>query len=281
MQTYFDCLPCFLTQALNACRSMQLDDRQTKRILDAVADLIREIPMQSAPPETGRHVYRIVREISGIADPYLQIKRDNTEKALSLYPVMKQMVDDAPDRLSAAVKIATAGNVIDCGVNKPYEIESEIEHIMENDFAVFDDYAFRRRLEAADRVLFIGDNAGECVFDRVLIEELAKPVTYVVRGHPIINDAVAEDAVAAGIGEVAEIVSSGTDAPGTVLSTCSDAFVALFEGADMKISKGQGNYEALSGHDGPVFFLLKAKCAVVARDLDVEEGRMIFKGQNF
>ncbi|MGM0453376.1 MAG: damage-control phosphatase ARMT1 family protein [Thermodesulfobacteriota bacterium] len=280
MQTYFDCLPCFFTQALNACRFMQLTDPETKRILDAVAERIKDIPMQSAPPETGRQVYRIIREYTRNPDPYKQVKQENTARALSLYPAMKQMVDAAEDRLLAAIKIATAGNVIDCGVNKPYEIETEIGQIMHNEFGIFDESPFRKHLHRADRVLYIGDNAGECVFDRVLIEELEKPVIYVVRSHPVINDATIEDALEAGIDRVAQIVSSGTDAPGTVLSTCTDDFLALFENSDIVISKGQGNYEALSGQDRPVFFLLKAKCGVVAADLDVREGQMVFKGPN-
>lgn len=148
--------------------------------------------------------------------------------------------------------------------------------MLENEFAVFDMDAFLAQLEKTERILYIGDNAGECVFDRVLIEQLPRPVTYVVRQAPIINDATMEDAIAAGIDRVADIVSSGTDAPGTVLSTCTSDFLDLLRQPWLKISKGQGNYEALSTGPYRVFFLLKAKCSVIARDLDVEEGQMIF-----
>ncbi|MFW6284236.1 MAG: ARMT1-like domain-containing protein, partial [Desulfosalsimonas sp.] len=106
MKTYFACMPCFLNQALRACRFMDLDDQKTRRVINAVAELIPQIPMESPPPETGREVYRIIREISGNADPYQQVKAENTANALALYPVMKQMVAAADNPLAAAVRIA-------------------------------------------------------------------------------------------------------------------------------------------------------------------------------
>ncbi|MFP4158364.1 MAG: damage-control phosphatase ARMT1 family protein [Desulfobacterales bacterium] len=278
MKTYFDCFPCFVTQALRACRLMGLDDHVTRRVLNSVAKLLQGVPMEQSPPETGRDVYRIIREESGNHDPYREIKQESTSRALSLYPVLRQMVQDSREPLAAGIKIAAAGNVIDYGVKSSHAIEAGVDSILDNEFAVFDIEPFVKCLENAERILYIGDNAGECVFDRVLIEVLGKPVTYVVRGAPVINDATRHDAVAAGIDRVADIVSSGTDAPGTVMASCSEDFLRLFEKPYLRISKGQGNYEALSDQNQPVFFLLKAKCSVVARDLDVPEGQMVFKG---
>ncbi len=278
MKTYFECFPCFLEQALRACRFMGLESGKTRGVINAVAEMIPSVPEESAPPETGRLVYRVISKISGSPDPYRGVKDKNTEGALKLYPDMKKMVDNAEDRLAAAVRIAAAGNVIDCGVSGSYSVEEEVGRILENRFAVFDIDAFRQGLEDTERILYMGDNAGECVFDRVLIEELKKPVTYVVREKPVINDATAQDAEAAGIDRVAEIVSSGTDAPGTVLSTCSREFLEMLGSPFLKISKGQGNYEALSGRIDGIFFLLKAKCHVVARDLDVPQGKFVFSG---
>lgn len=278
MKTYFECFPCFLEQALRACRFMGLDEGKTREVINAVAEMIPSVPAKSSPPETGRLVYRIISEVSGNPDPYREVKDKNTAGALKLYPEMRKMVDYAEDRLAAAVRIAAAGNVIDCGVREPYAVEEEVGRILENRFAVFDLDAFRQYSRKTERIVYIGDNAGECVFDRILIEELEKPVIYVVREQPVINDATIQDAEAAGIGKVAEIVSSGTDAPGTVLSTCNRDFLEIHERPYLKISKGQGNYEALSGQTNGIFFLLKAKCDVVARDVDVPRGQMIFKG---
>ena len=139
---------------------------------------------------------------------------------------------------------------------------------------------FEKQLKIADSVLFLGDNAGESVLDKILIEELNKPVTYVVREVPVINDVTEEDAIASGISEVAEIISSGTTAPAVILSLCNNEFIERFNNSKMIISKGQGNYEGLSDVNQPVFFLLKAKCFVIANDLNVKENDIVLKGIN-
>ena len=105
-------------------------------------------------------------------------------------------------------------------------------------------------------------------------------MTYVVRGIPIINDVTMEDAIESSIGEIAEIISSGSRAPGTILELCTEDFVRRFNEADMIISKGQGNYEGLSNVSRSVFFLLKAKCKIIANDLGVNENDIILKGIN-
>ena len=125
---------------------------------------------------------------------------------------------------------------------------------------------------------FLKDNAGEIVFDRLLIERLPPgKVTVAVRGFPVINDATLADAEGAGIHEVAEVIENGSDAPGTILDDCSESFRDRFDKADLVIAKGQGNYETLSEVDKDIYFLLKAKCPVIARDIGCQEGAMILK----
>ena len=125
--------------------------------------------------------------------------------------------------------------------------------------------------------LYLGDNAGESVFDKLLIETINKPVFYATREVPVINDVIIDDAIASGLNSVAEIISSGSPAPGIILPLCSDEFLSVFQKADMIISKGQGNYEGLSDADRNIFFLLKAKCPVIAKDLNVNVNDIILK----
>ena len=128
----------------------------------------------------------------------------------------------------------------------------------------------------AQDILYLADNAGEIVFDRLLIEQLPmQKITVVVKGFPIINDATMEDAVAAGLTEIVSVIDNGSDAPGTILEICSDAFVSRFEQADLIITKGQGNYETLSDIDKNIYFILKAKCPVIASDLGCPIGQMV------
>ena len=277
MRTYLDCIPCFFNQALRAGRIATGDETKLKRLLDEIGTMLSDIPLESTPPETGMLIYKKVREITGVFDPYKELKRESTEKALALYDSLKHKVEKSNDRLLTAIRIAIAGNVIDLGVNRNFDIEEEIDMVLKQDFAIFDYDKFKHYSDKTNEILYIGDNAGESVFDRILIEEMKKPTIYVVRAMPVINDVTYEDAVQAGIDKVASILSSGTSAPGTVLETCNAEFKEIYKKSDFVISKGQGNYEGLSDDNHPVFFLLKAKCRVIADDIGVNEGDIVLK----
>jgi len=278
MKTYLDCLPCFLSQALRAARIATDDEKKIKEVLDEVGMMLRSIPLESTPPESGRLIYQKISEITGNPDPYREIKSESTKEALSLYSSLKSKVEESDEKLLTAIRIAIAGNVIDFGVNRQFDLKDEIDKVLNKDFAACDYDRFKERLGRTDEILYIGDNAGESVFDRILIEEMKKPVIYAVREVPVINDATYEDALQAGIDKVATILSSGTDAPGAILATCSPEFKAVYNNSGFIISKGQGNYEALSNEKQPIFFLLMAKCKVIADDLDVNEGDILLKG---
>jgi uncharacterized protein with ATP-grasp and redox domains len=281
MKVYLDCYPCFFQQALNVTRWISADESTTRKILLEVSELLPKIPAEATPPEIGREVYRIVSRLTGVLDPYAEIKESCTQQALALYPDLKDRVRSADDPLRKAIRIAIAGNVIDFGSNTPFNLEKDLESILNQIFAIDHYDTFKAALACAEDILYIADNAGETVFDRVLIEELGKTVTYVVRERPIINDALREDALAAGIDKVANIISSGADAPGNILRLCSDEFFKVYEASDFIISKGQGNFEGLSEERKPIFFLLKAKCNVIAGHIGVDRGSIILKQSKF
>lgn len=282
MKTYLDCYPCFFHQILNTSRMMNVDEQKIQELLVAFGQYLSRIPAEAIPPEIGREAYHLISEKTGILDPYAKIKKECTQQALSLYPQLKERVASSEDRLSMAVRMAITGNVIDFGANADFDLDKDLEVLLSQELAIDHYQAFCHTLQKAREILYLADNAGETVFDRLLIEELGKPVVYAVREKPIINDAIRQDALDAGIDEVAEIVSSGTDAPGTILNLCSEHFLEIFRSADLIISKGQGNYEGLSDETRPVFFLLKTKCAVIARDIGVKNGSLILmKAKNY
>ena len=269
-----------MRQALWAGRIATDDEEKIKELLDQVGCMLQDIPMDSTPPQTGDLIYRKVREITGVFDPYKKIKRENIKDALKAYPGLKQIVIESDNRLLTAIRIAIAGNIIDFGVNKTFNLGEDVQKILKQDFAIFHFQQFEDQLKRAKSILYLGDNAGESVFDKILIEELGKPVTYVVREIPVINDVTFSDAVDSGLDQVAKIISSGSSAPGTILHLCNDEFVHQFKKADMIISKGQGNYEGLSNVDRPVVFLLKVKCEIIARHLHVNENDIVLKVLN-
>ena len=282
MKTYLDCIPCFVTQAIEMARLVTGDEIIHKRIMDDVTRLIPDFALGSTPPEMARMIHKIMEKRMGEVDFYKEIKRQSNDMALELYPRLKEKVRSSHNRLLTAVEIAIAGNVIDYASKNTLNIKEEVDRIFGADFnnigkRVFDYESFARDLNSSQTVLYLADNAGEVVFDRVLLEEFPadKRVVYAVRGKPVLNDALVEDAEFCGIDGSAEIMSSGVDAPGMLLKYCSEEFVRLFNQADMIISKGQGNYEALSAEIEKVYFLFRAKCPVVARHAHVPVGDIV------
>lgn len=272
---YLDCIACIMNQALRAGRFATDDELVIRQLLNDVGMMIKDIPMEASPPEIGGIVYRRINSIISNSDPYMDIKETNIQKALAIYDDIADIVDSSDEPLLYAVKAAIAGNIIDFGVNKPFDIEKDIIKAMEMDFAVNHFDAFKSELNKAEYVLYIGDNAGEGVFDKILIERLGKPVIYAVRGIPIINDITLREAELIGLNDIARIVSSGVRSPGLIMSEANEEFIDIFNSADMIISKGQGNYEALSDNEKRIFFLLRAKCSIIARDIGVNEGDIV------
>jgi len=279
MKTALDCIPCFTRQALDAARMVSTEASVHEDVARRVLALAAEMDFAQPPPVVGRDIHRIIRAVTGVVDPYRDIKERFTRFALSLYPSLAERVANSDDRLETAVRLAIAGNVIDLGVESDITeeaIERGVEEMLSGRIAGAALEAFRERVAEASDILYIADNAGEIVFDRLLIEELQPtPVTVVVRGHPVINDATRADAEAAGLDGRVEIIDNGSDAPGTVLTDISPECRRRFDRADLVIAKGQGNYETLSEVDREVFFLLKAKCPVIADDIGCETGSIV------
>jgi len=281
MRTYLDCLPCFVRQTLEAARFVTDDETVHADVLRQVLRAASEMDMQMAPPAMGQHIHRLIREATGNADPYREVKQRFNRLALDLYPDLKRRVAAADDPLETAVRLAIAGNIIDFGVSATVS-EAAVEETVERalrDPLVGDVDALRQSVAGADRILYLADNAGEIVFDRILIETLEAPNLAIgVKSVPVINDATVEDARAAGLADGPwEIVENGSDAPGTLLETCSEAFRERFMAADLVIAKGQGNYETLSEAPRPVTFVLMAKCPVIAGHLGCEVGSLVLR----
>jgi len=290
MKTYLDCIPCFFRQALETARIAGAGEKKQKRILIEIARLLSEFDLHLSPPEMGRVVYGLVQKITKNSDPYIKIKEKSNRLALNMYRKLKRKVSRSQDRLLLAVELAIAGNIIDYGVKNSLNVDVELARILNEEKKVlkkekktiFDYIKFKKALQKSKTILYLADNAGEVVFDRILIEEIKKldpnkQVFYAVKDKPIINDALAADAVFCGIDRIASVISSGSDAPGTVLSLCSQDFLKVYRKADMIISKGQGNFEALSRTKRPVFFLFMAKCPVIARDVGCHVGDVILR----
>jgi hypothetical protein len=279
MKTYFDCIPCAIRQVLDSIRMITDDEAMHEKVLREALGLWHDIDMRESPPAVARKVHRMVRTMTGVVDPYLEVKQRYNRLAMEMVDDLEETVAGSADRFETAVRLAIAGNVIDFGVNSTVD-ESVVEGVIARSLTDPLDLdalvEFKVAIAEATNILYLGDNAGEIVFDRLLIEQMPRQrVTFVVRGGPILNDALLADAEMVGMTDLVEVIDNGADAPGTILEICSKAFRKRFEKADLIVAKGQGNFETLSESDRNIFFLLRPKCAVLARHLGCELGRQV------
>jgi len=282
LKTYLDCLPCLLSQALRAARAATDDENVHRMVINSVASMIPELSLGLRPPEIAQRGYQLIYQITGSSDPFHQAKIEANRAALAIYPRLKEMIANSEDPLLTACKLAIAGNSIDLAPDfAQVNTDNIIEIALASPLGINDYQQFRSSINDSHHILYLGDNAGEIVFDRLVIEELHQvkklEIDFVVREKPIINDATLNDATAVGMNEVARIVSSGSDAPATILSQCSAEMLKLYYSADIIIAKGQGNYESLDEEPDNIFFLLRAKCPVVGKLLGVNTDDAILK----
>jgi len=264
--------------ALDAVR-MTTDDAAThEKVLRRALLFAGEVDFDRSPPVTAQKMHRFIREVTDSPDPYYGVKQQGNEFAMRMYPDLKERIESSEDPLATAVRLAIAGNIIDYGTNSHVSHDRIEQAVAESLSLPLDAEAmeeFRVAIEEAADILYLGDNAGEIVLDRLLIERMPREkVTFVVKGGPILNDALIEDAQTVGLTDIVGVIDNGSDVPGTILEDCSEEFRRRFEKADMVIAKGQGNYETLSDVGRSLFFLLQPKCDVLAEHLGMPIGSL-------
>ncbi|HNW52275.1 MAG TPA: ARMT1-like domain-containing protein [Prolixibacteraceae bacterium] len=233
-------------------------------------------------PLFSRDLHQVLKIYSRNPDPFVVVKKQSNDLVLGMYPALKKLLQESENPYETALRLAIAGNIIDFAVGDTYDLQATIHNVLYSEFAINHSSELRTALLNAKSVLYLGDNAGEIVFDKLFIETIMHPnLTYVVRGAPVINDATMDDAHYVGMDTVADVISSGYDAPSTIVDKCSDEFQKHFNEADVIISKGQGNLEGLLGKtDKEVYFLLMVKCDVIAEALNVKKGGFVVKKQD-
>ncbi len=281
VKTELACLPCFFGQVSRTLAYAGVNGERGRHIRRRAEAIIAASSLDDVPARTTTLIHRMLRLETGV-DPYRSVKDAYNRIALEKLPAVRRMAAASGDRLEGSVRIAIAGNVIDFGIYESIDLDRSIEESFQLPLTSESYRAFAARVAAARRILYLCDNAGEIVFDRVLLEmlrDMGKDVTAVVKGSPVINDATLEDAHAAGLGESAKVTDNGSDGIGTLLETCSEKFLSLYRSADLVISKGQANYETLAQEkDERLFFLFKVKCPVVASFLRKPTGDIVLTG---
>ena len=280
MKTHLACIPCLARQALDAVTEGVADPARREPLLRQLLRELADGDWSGTPPAMAQRLQRSIREALGDPDPYRAVKDRMNEMALNLVPTMRARIAAHPDPREAAVRVAIGGNLLDVGAKTQIAAEdlpAHLETIWTQPLRGDVEGLFREA-DRAHSILYLADNAGEIVFDKLLIEQLpAGKITLFVRGRPVLNDATVADAETAGLPELVPVLGNGSDAPGTILDDCSDEFRDWFARADLVIAKGQGNYETLSEVDKNLYFLFTVKCPLVSARVGEPVGSLVAK----
>ena len=285
MKASFDCIPCMIRQTIDAARLGTASEDLQRQVLNQVLAHLQQVDYQLAPPEIGKQIFKIIHDLTGCSDPYRDLKLRYNKFALQHYDSLKHQVYLNEDPVLLAAKLAVLGNLPDwAGDAGSTQIEQILQNARSQKFSIDDYYYFLQDLSTRRNILYLADNAGEIVFDKLFIEVLQRfypersfNFTVVVRSAPIINDATMEDARLINLEKVALVIENGDGSPATVLHRVSAEMKAFFTQSDLIISKGQGNWETLHQEKKLIYFLLKVRCPLIGDVLEVAEGSLVFK----
>ncbi len=290
MKVSIECYPCLLNQILATVDLLELAETEKKEVMDqalaVLADGSESLYPQEIVVQLNEYIMKKCRLQPGSFDPYRNIKKKSRKIALDFYASLKERIESAEKPVEFALKCAVLGNIIDYGAKAHghLDVGAELEKMDALEFGIYDDQIFQV-LPHCRRILYLGDNVGEDVFDKALIREIRNSypnteIIFATREQPIINDVTIEDAEAIAMNEVAQVISSGSIYPGTIMPRTTEKFQRLFKDADLVLAKGQGNFETLidQPHVG-LYFLLRAKCKKVAKALGVSQGSMVLRKQ--
>ncbi len=269
MRYSMECLPCLLNQGIRVARLYLENEEEQRTLLKSIIAEIAVMDHNASAPYIAHKVHRALKEALQNPDPYQKEKLYYNQEMLKLEDDFSQLAETAIDPLDVALKLAAAGNIIDFGPG--YDLSRDnvlktIKESMEKDYSQEVFISLASALKDANKLLYLGDNAGEIVFDKIFIRTIKEcyphlQIDFATRGTPIMNDVTEEDAYMVGIDTYANIINNGTDIPGTILEHCSDSFVNVFNKADVIISKGQGNFESLYGNGyNNLYYIFLCKC---------------------
>jgi len=279
MNIHFECIPCSINSYLRLVKTGVIPEALQEPMLHRLLRLLSTIEYNQSPPVIGRKMHRLICEFLQSPDPYHQIKEKYNRMMLELYPDFEILIKESDNPIDTAMRLAIAGNVIDFGSKYQFDAMDTINRIIGAKLAIDDSLHLRHDLSQASSLLYIGDNCGEIVLDKLFLETIDLPKMYfVVRDRPVINDVTIHDAEMTGMAKIAKVITTGDDAPGAVWESTSKEFKDVFNNADVIISKGQGNLEGLIDvpHNN-IYFLLVTKCELIAEQIGTRKGEFVVK----
>lgn len=283
MNIKIECISCIAAQSRRVCDAIRADETLSSHILESVENSLKNADFTLSPPVIAAPIYERMALLANTHDLYEHQKQHATEQAKSYLPFLQETIDLSNDPFIATLKTAVVGNVIDLAAEVSFDLHDAITSVFQTPFAHDDSQILRKTLENASKVLYIGDNTGEHLFDALAIQSLQNfypniEFSYMVRGNPIINDVTMKEAKEANMDLLCNLIDSGVPTPGFVYELASRESQALFDSADLIIAKGMGNYECMTPQKRQnICFLLKVKCSVVADSLGRVIGDIVCK----
>ena len=269
-----ECISCLARQAVEIAEEITENEILQEKIIRKSLEELSKINFDETAPEIGFKMHQYAKDITGIKDPYKNLKKEYNKIAEEIYNriIEEKWIENAEDPFDMACRLAISGNIIDFSVGLSLEYSDIVKSVYDSvkkDIFGTGSSDLQKAVKDAENIMYIADNSGEIIFDKFLINQLPlSKVTYVVKGGPIVNDATMEDAISSGVSDLVKVIDNGYSAQGTILKNCSEVFLKEFENADLIISKGQANFETLSDiRDKNIFYLLRAKCSSVAKVL--------------
>jgi len=281
MKIKLACIPCALGSLVKLVQNGVIPVEKQEIAMRSLLKHLATLDFTQSPPLLGKEIHRIIREIINNPDPYKDLKEKFNSEMLKHYSKFKKQVNASSNPFDTALRLAIAGNIIDFGPSHDFEVMSTIDRVLNDSFAIDDSKILQKEISQAKSILYLGDNAGEIVMDRLFLETIQQgdaphpKVYFGVRGAPIINDVTQADAIRVGIDNLAEVISNGDSAPSTILPDTSKSFQAVFNSVDLIIAKGQGNFEGLTDCKRTVYCLLMVKCEVVSQLIGVPQGSFV------
>lgn len=281
MRLHDKCLPCVVNQVIKVANITGVDKKE--ELLREVFTYLSKMDFEATTPEIIGEIFGIIKKYTNNPDPYKETRNYYNTLFLELLPEFDKKIEQSENSFQLAIRYAIVGNIIDFNpihntlLEDIYDFFEKMEQL---ELAIDDSKALMEDIINAKLLLYLGDNCGEICMDKILLKKIKElnpniKILFGVRGKPVVNDSIAEDAYAVGIDEYAEVIDNGDGSLGTVLNRTSSEFKEVYKKANVVIAKGQANYECLSEENKNIYFLLMTKCDVIANDIGVEEKKMI------
>ena len=281
MKIHDKCLPCMVNQVIKVANITGVNNKE--ELLKEVFTYLSKMDFEATTPEIIGEIFGMIKEHTNNQDPYKETRNYYNTLFSKLLPEFEKKIEQAEDSFQLAVRYAIVGNIIDFNPIHNTLLEDIFDYFekMEQlELAIDDSRELAEDILNSKTLLYLGDNCGEICMDKILLKKIKElnpnvKIFFGVRGKPVVNDSIAEDAYAVGIDEYAEVIDNGDGSLGTVLKRTSREFKEVYKKADVVIAKGQANYECLSEEKKKIYFLLMTKCDVIANDIGVPEKKMI------